>query len=883
MSKTVFTPLPPPSASKPLPLDSLPGPAVVFDPLRRVAAWNDGFHLMLSTLGLAPSCGEEADVLLGRLGRSAGVELSPFWEGASPIEEELIQSRTLLRTCSLLKDGGRLVQWIDIAALTRRRRSQRAKGLQRILERASVAIGAVGVADNCWVFCNRALAAQSGGPVVGRHLHDLMDHCPGLIGAVEAHARHEAVFGRRIRWGDTWFSVHVQQGEIDGEWVHLVWLDDISAAVAAEAHAESAARTLAELLDAATDPVLDLDLQRGVARCNRRLLDLLGSRLSAGPLVREGDGWYRMPAQAVLQACGEDAGVALFELAAGANGEGGDQEVWQGMLDVQGSMAPEFGRHVSVRVRRFGPDGRTLLLISDIDAVHRQAEALKVLLVQSQQAASAKERFLATMSHELRTPFAGIATALRLLLDAIGGGEARIPAALTELLGQAHVAGQGMTALLDDLLDLQRIEAGRFRYLPQPIQPTVVAGQVVDLLAGRKAEHVDLGLTVSNLPDWIEGDGDRLRQVLFNLVGNAIKFTTTGAVKVDLDTRPGETEWYLRVSDTGPGIPPAILDRLRAGERFVMEEEGRPARAHGGSGLGLSIVRSLAEAMGGRMEIDSVVGRGTVVSVELPLRPASPAGSVHSHVLTAGRLSAISVLLVEDDALLRSGISTMLSRLGVRLTQASSGNEALDLISRSSAFDVVLTDLHMPVVSGWDIARALQAMPIQPRVIALTADAVAAGTGSQQLKQVGIEQVLLKPATPEILAAALQGDPVRRYSEVAAGSEIWSLDVTTNACGGNRRDGIAMARRLGPHLAPLIARIELMPSGVELRSLAHTVKGIASMVGAHSLKSAAAELEGLAAEAGADVGDVKQRISRRASELLAAVEQDLLKESVHAG
>lgn len=837
---------------------------------------------MMSSLGLTPSLGEEAAVLLFRLSRAAGVELSPLWDASNPIEEELLQGRTLLRVWSMVGDSGRLIQWIDIAALTRKRRSHQAKGLQRILERASVAIGAVGVADSCWIFCNRALAAQPGGPIVGRPLHELADHCPGLIDAVEAHARNEAVFGRRIRWGDNWFSVHVQQGEIDGEWVHLVWLDDISAAAAAEAQAESTARTLAELLDAATDPVLDLDLQRGVARCNRRLLDLLGNRLSDVPLIREGDGWYRMPAQAVLQACGEDAGVALFELAAGASGDGGDKEVWRGVLDVQGSLAPEFGRHVSVRVRRFGPEGRTLLLISDIDAVHRQAEALKVLLVQSQQAASAKERFLATMSHELRTPFAGIATALRLLLDAVGSGEARIPAELAELLGQAHVAGQGMTALLDDLLDLQRIEAGRFRYMPQPIQPTVVAGQVVDLLAGRKAEQVGLGLTVSNLPDWVEGDSDRLRQILFNLVGNAIKFTIRGTIQVDLDIHPGSSEWYLRVSDTGPGIPPAILDRLRAGERFVMED-GTPARAHGGSGLGLSIVRSLAEAMGGRMEIDSLVDQGTIVSVALPFRPASPPGTAHGNVLPTGGLSGTSVLLVEDDALLRSGISTMLGRLGVRLTQASSGKEALDLISRSGPFDVVLTDLHMPVVSGWDIARALQAMPVQPRVIALTADAVAAGTGSQQLKQVGIEQVLLKPATPEILAAALQGDPVGRYEETAADPEIWSLEVTTNSCGGNRRDGIAMARRLGPHLAPLIDRIELLPPGAELRNLAHTVKGIASMVGAISLKREAAELEAIVGEAGAGVGSVKERIRYRTTELLAAVEQDILKESMNVG
>jgi PAS domain S-box-containing protein len=353
-------------------------------------------------------------------------------------------------------------------------------------------------------------------------------------------------------------------------------------------------------------------------------------------------------------------------------------------------------------------------------------------------ASRTKAEFLANMSHEIRTPLTailGYADVLRTELSS---------AALTResmfALNTIESAGQHLGMLIDDILDLSKIEAGRVELERVETSVADIANEVVGMMAMR-AEAKGIGIRArlaSALPSKVLGDPTRIRQVLVNLVGNAVKFTEHGQVELVVgaeDDRGGGERLVMDVIDDGPGIPPDRAARLF--EPFS-QADASVTRRHGGTGLGLSICRRLCDLMGGGVRILwSEPGRGTCFRVELPLVRVAGTKLVENLAATRCRPAprlfekklAGHVLLVEDVVVNRALVTGILTRAGARVTAAVDGVDALskvDELARSrQAFDLIVTDVQMPRMDGFALARELHRRGSSAPIIALTAHAMA--------------------------------------------------------------------------------------------------------------------------------------------------------------
>ncbi|WP_304217341.1 ATP-binding protein [Phenylobacterium aquaticum] len=343
----------------------------------------------------------------------------------------------------------------------------------------------------------------------------------------------------------------------------------------------------------------------------------------------------------------------------------------------------------------------TLLWRSAADALEAQREAREEAEEGrrvAEAAVDAKSAFIAMVSHELRTPISAILAGA----EAIG----RRPGAEAALRSEAELIGQSgrmMRSLLNDLLDLAKMEAGAMRIETVAFDPTAL---INDTCAFWRAEAARKGLTLSvegleHVAAWRRGDPTRLRQVLNNLFSNALKFTEAGGVILALD-RDGD-HFAFCVADSGPGLTPAQLERL-----FTPFEQGSAstARTHGGTGLGLSISRHLAQLMGGDLTADGAPGQGAIFTLTVPLELAEPAEASAQEALEL--TAAIRVLVVDDHEINRRAVALMLEPFGIELTEAASGDEALAL-SATAAFDVILMDVYMPGLDGRETCRRLRA------------------------------------------------------------------------------------------------------------------------------------------------------------------------------
>ncbi|MEO8011449.1 MAG: ATP-binding protein, partial [Dokdonella sp.] len=361
---------------------------------------------------------------------------------------------------------------------------------------------------------------------------------------------------------------------------------------------------------------------------------------------------------------------------------------------------------------------------------------------------AAKSTFLATMSHEIRTPMTGVLGMTELLqgtsLDKRQRGYADAIAR----------SGDLMLRLVNDSLDLARIEAGKFSLEARAFDPAELVREVVTLEAPLAAQkNLELLTCIERgIASHVHGDAMRIKQVLLNLVNNALKFTERGHVEVRLSgTRAGHLRF--EVADSGPGMTADMRDRLFG--RF--EQSGGVAERFGGSGLGLSIARELVELMGGRIDVDSVLGSGTRFSVELPLAAslrdddasaASTAGAFqHAPAnMPSTALPGLHVLVVEDDTTIAQVITTMLADAGYRTTHAPHGLAALAELSRPGV-DVALVDLDLPGIDGLQLARLVRQREADgaARVALIAITARAHGDEEQQVRQAGMDGFLRKP------------------------------------------------------------------------------------------------------------------------------------------
>ena len=398
---------------------------------------------------------------------------------------------------------------------------------------------------------------------------------------------------------------------------------------------------------------------------------------------------------------------------------------------------------------------------SDITATKQAEEVLRRARDEAEALAEAKSEFVAMVSHEIRTPMNGVLGMARLLRDTALDGDQK------ENAGVIVTSGESLLRLVDDLLDLSKLEAGGLELETIPFLAEDVVNEAVAIMSSRA---VDEGLALSSeidpgLPAVLIGDPHRLRQVLLNLVSNAVKFTEEGsvAVRVNVADRRGEdVDVTFAVTDTGKGISTADQEKL-----FAPYAQGAAdvARRYGGTGLGLPICRRLVEKMGGRIEVISAEGEGSTFRFKIRLREdrtSDPATlREQSSALALGTASLaptahpLNILQVEDIETNRLVIDKTLTAIGHRVVNVANGREALDALAGES-FDLVVMDRHMPIMNGIDATRRIRAMDEPLRSIPILG--VTAGANESEVRacvDAGMDDCLTKPVEAHELIAAL--------------------------------------------------------------------------------------------------------------------------------
>ncbi len=377
-------------------------------------------------------------------------------------------------------------------------------------------------------------------------------------------------------------------------------------------------------------------------------------------------------------------------------------------------------------------------------AVHKQEVA--------EQASLAKTRFLATLGHEVRTPMTGVLGMSELLLSTpLDTRQRRYTESIRD-------AGSHLLRLVNDALDLARIEAGRLELEQQPFDLGRLIAEL-EAMMGPMARSRGLVFALDNaMPPQVtaRGDATRVRQILLNLLNNAIKFTEHGSVQLRVAPLQPQQGVRFEVADTGPGINAEQQARLF--QRFEQADGPRTAARYGGSGLGLAISQELAVAMGGRIELRSRLGAGTRFVVDLPLPwvpeplPQAPRDARASASAAAPR----RILLVEDDPTVAEVVGGLLRARGHHVTHAAHALAALTEAA-ASTFDIALLDLDLPGLDGLALARQLRAFGYGMPLIAVTARADA--DAEPQARAAGFSGFLRKPVTGEMLADAVEGKP----------------------------------------------------------------------------------------------------------------------------
>jgi signal transduction histidine kinase/CheY-like chemotaxis protein/HPt (histidine-containing phosphotransfer) domain-containing protein len=540
------------------------------------------------------------------------------------------------------------------------------------------------------------------------------------------------------------------------------------------------------------------------------------------------------------------------------------------------------------------------LLTAASELLHRRTERVLQGEVEERRAAEqraraadlAKGEFLANMSHEIRTPMNGVIGMADLL------SRAHLPPEQQRQVEAIASSAETLLRLVDDILDLSKIEAGRLEIHETDYVLSEIAEGVVRLLAPRAAaKGLALRLEMApGLPPGLRGDPTRLRQVLLNLVGNAIKFTLRGYVLLRIEQRaPGWLHFMVR--DTGIGISPE--DQARLFSAFV-QADSSAARQFGGTGLGLAISRHLVELMGGTIGVESTRGQGSTFWFRLPGRPAGLA-TQPIPLPAADAIPGLRALVVEDNPINQQVVQAQLTALGIASDAVTDGLAALEVLAHQR-FDVVLMDCQLPGLDGYETTRRLREWEKDRRtpVIAVTAHALRGER--EKCLAAGMDGYLAKPFRLEDLRTAL----ARLLPEVGRMSQMPQIPRSSvrlvpepppeprpepSAPTSLDPDRLAMLRQLESRTGQPVVRqlavtfppharlrLEEMRQAVGaqdplmLENAAHALKGGASNLGALELARGCAELEERAR--GGEAGGCAELLQRIVQEC-ARVERDL--------
>ncbi len=486
----------------------------------------------------------------------------------------------------------------------------------------------------------------------------------------------------------------------------------------------------------------------------------------------------------------DDAAAARASYEACLSGEIPDYRAIFRMRHTDGDWRTILSRGIAIRDET-GDAYRMLGVHADITEQQRMEDTLRLLKDQAEAANRAKSDFLANMSHEIRTPMNAVIGATQLL--AMG---APLNEKQQKLVGVLKDSANAMMALLNDFLDLSKIESGNLQFDNIEFDARHVVAEVIQIL---DVQSQAKGLAFTQVNDCacvnerlFLGDPARIRQLLLNLCGNAVKFTEQGAVSVEISCQPTEIEdvedLIFVIRDSGIGIAAdklvSIFGKFEQGDATI-------TRKFGGTGLGLAIVRALCDAMGGRIDVESQVGRGSVFTVHLPLRRAAakPEVTDDAEHMTAAAPVTPKILLVEDIPANVYIAQHFMDDFGFAYEVATDGRQALDRILAGEVFDAILMDIQMPVMDGREATRRIRAFERQSgrtphQIIAITAHAMV--EDRDKCLTAGMDDYIAKPFEARALEQKLvRAIALRRKAEERFLGEVLDIDAAPGQAGVN--------------------------------------------------------------------------------------------------
>lgn len=501
--------------------------------------------------------------------------------------------------------------------------------------------------------------------------------------------------------------------------------------------------------------------------------------------------------------------------------------------------------------------------------IKHQHDCLEMAIVEIQAAknaaevsARAKSDFLAMMSHEIRTPINSVLGMTQLL------STTHLTPQQQKYVATTKISGEMLLSTIDDILDFSKIDADKLALEERPLDVQSVLQDISDLLLPKaNAKHLTLSHHLAaDVPKWIVGDVTRLRQILLNLVNNAIKFTATGGVTISCAANrlaSGDYQLHFSVQDTGIGIAAADIERLF--QPFTQASTST-TREYGGTGLGLAICRRLVAMMQGTIWIDSEIGRGatfhfTIVAAASDALPAQPIDSATAQTLPVerklGETMPLSILIAENNQIDRELALAMFDRLGYTPDIVDNGLEAIAAI-RAQAYDLLFLDLHMPKLDGLDTAKHLirewenfgLTYP-RPKIIAITANAL------QEDREIclaaGMDDYVSKPIFLEILAGAIRkwGQSSSRVAPQLDDAAVLTASINHTAIDRLSAVSPTLIQRLiplflndeAPKLLAAIGKSLQIGDAVTISDAAHSLKGTCHALGAVKLAQLCQQVE----------------------------------------